>query len=205
MADNDAPRRRRDPQRRIEEIVTATERVIATKGIEGLTHRAVAEEAGVPLGATTYHFATREDLIKAALQRAVDRFGAYLDTWTAQRPNLAPEQYAVLLADALMGSFTAEGRGQSVMEFELYLAALRRPELRQVADQYTELNIRACAKYTDPVTAAAVAAATNGITLRGLANSRPPTRDDVEAILRRILTPNPALTPATPAESGADA
>ncbi|MFI5761746.1 TetR/AcrR family transcriptional regulator [Streptomyces sp. NPDC051563] len=198
MAGQDsAPRRRRDPQRRIEEIVAATERVIASKGIEGLTHRAVAEEAGVPLGATTYHFATREDLIAAALQQAVDRFGTYLEAWTAQRPGLTPEQFAVLLTDALMTSFTPEGRGQNVMEFELYLAALRRPALRQIANQYAELNIRACSRYTDPVTAAAVAAATNGITLRGLAGNRPPTRDDVEAILRRILTPNPALPPAT--------
>ncbi|WKN15780.1 TetR family transcriptional regulator [Streptomyces sp. JUS-F4] len=199
------PRRRRDPQRRIEEIVAATERVIAAKGIEGLTHRAVAEEAGVPLGATTYHFATREDLIAAALQKAVERFGTYLEAWGNERPGLTPEQFAVLLTDALMTSFSAEGRGRNVMEFELYLAALRRPALRKIADQYTELNIRACSRYTDPVTAAAVAAATNGITLRGLANSQPPTRDDVEAILRRILTPNPALPPAASADTDAEA
>lgn len=199
MAAEKPARRRRDPERRIEEIVAATERVIAARGIEGLTHRAVAEEAGVPLGATTYHFATKDDLIAAALQRAVDRFGAYLDEWTAQRPNLTPVQFAVLLTDALMGSFTEAGRGQNVMEFELYLAALRRPALRAVADQYTELNIRAVSHYTDPVTASAVAAATNGITLRGLANSNPPGRDEVEAILLRILTPHPALTPQAPA------
>ncbi|MDJ0383577.1 TetR family transcriptional regulator [Streptomyces sp. G-G2] len=102
--------------------MTATERLIARHGIEGLTHRAVAEETDVPLGATTYHFATREDLVRAALERSVDRFGAYLDQWVAQRPNLSPEQLAVLLTDALMGSFTADCRGQNVMEFELYLA-----------------------------------------------------------------------------------
>ncbi|MCY0954106.1 TetR/AcrR family transcriptional regulator [Streptomyces sp. H27-S2] len=192
------PRRKRDPQRRIEEIISATERVITRRGIEGLTHRAVAEEAGVPLGATTYHFATREDLIRAALERSVDRFGAYLEQWVAQRPNLSPEQFAVLLTDALMGSFTADSRGQNTMEFELYLAALRRPELRAVADRHTQNNIRAISHYTDPVTAAAVAAASQGITLRGLANSQPPTRDEVESVLRRILTPNPALPPPPP-------
>ncbi|MFF4321232.1 TetR/AcrR family transcriptional regulator [Streptomyces sp. NPDC001568] len=153
--------------------------------------RQAPTEAAVPLGATTYHFATREDLIAAALHRAVDRFATYLDTWTAQRPDLTPEQFAVLLTVALMTGFTTEGRGQNVMEFELYLAALRHPALRAIADRYTELTIRACSRYTDPVTAAAVDAATNGITLHGLAISHPPTRDEVEAILRRILTPNP--------------
>ncbi|MEV6772192.1 TetR family transcriptional regulator [Nocardia sp. NPDC051030] len=185
-------KRRRDPERRIEEITAATERVIAARGIEGLTHRAVAEEAGVPLGATTYHFATKGDLIAAALQRAVDRFGVYLDDWVAQRPTLTIDQYVVLLADALVRSFESE-HDQQVLEFELYMAALRRPALRVIADQYTELTVRTLMHYSDPVTATAAAAALNGISLRALANSTPPTRAEIETILRRILTPNPAL------------
>ncbi|MEV0373748.1 TetR family transcriptional regulator [Streptomyces sp. NPDC050636] len=105
MADQSAPRRRRDPQRRIEEMAAAAERVIAVRGIEGLTHRAVAEEAGVPLGATTYHFATKDDLIHAALDRSVDRYAVYLEEWVAQRPDLTPEQLVALLTDVLMGIF----------------------------------------------------------------------------------------------------
>ncbi|WP_281394666.1 hypothetical protein [Streptomyces rectiverticillatus] len=39
----------------------------------------------------------------------------------------------------------------------------------------------------------------NGITLRGLAGTRPPTRTEVESVLRRILTPNPRFpSPDTP-------
>ncbi|MEU1814776.1 TetR family transcriptional regulator [Streptomyces roseifaciens] len=192
MAEQNAPRRRRDPQRRIAEIAAATERVIAGRGIEGLTHRAVAEEAGVPLGATTYHFATKDDLIAAALERSVDRFGAYLEDWVARRPELTPEQLTVLLTDALMGCF-GPSRDTQVMEFELYMAALRRPALREVADRYMQLSIDALLPYTDPVTAHAATVAMNGITLRGLAGTRPPTRTEVESVLRRILTPNPAL------------
>ncbi|MGW1076012.1 TetR/AcrR family transcriptional regulator [Streptomyces sp. NPDC002537] len=197
MTSAGAPRRRRDPQRRIEEIAAATEQVIAERGIEGLTHRAVAERAGVPLGATTYHFATKDDLIQAALTRCVDRFAVYLDDWVAQRPGLTAEQLTVLLTDALMRCFGPE-RDQQVMEFELYLAALRRPALRPVADRYMELSAAALAHYTDLLTARAAAVAANGLTLRGLAASRSPTRTEVEDVLRRILTPNPALpVPAT--------
>ncbi|MBT2384322.1 TetR/AcrR family transcriptional regulator [Streptomyces sp. ISL-11] len=195
MAAEKPARRRRDPQRRIEEIAAATEKVIAERGIEGLTHRAVAEEAGVPLGATTYHFATKDDLITAALKRSVDRYAAYLDDWCAQRPGLTADQLAVLLTDVLLSCLGPQ-RGQQVMEFELYLAALRRPALRPIADQYTELSIQTLAHYTDPVTAtAAAAAAMNGLTLRGLAASRPPARADIEAVLRRILTPHPVRVP----------
>ncbi|MYT33921.1 MULTISPECIES: TetR family transcriptional regulator [unclassified Streptomyces] len=194
MAGKPAPagRRRRDPQRRIEEIAAATEKVIAERGIEGLTHRAVAEVASVPLGATTYHFATKDDLITAALQRSVDQFAAYLDDWVAQRPDLTHDQLTVLLTDVLMGCFGPQ-RAQQVTEFELYLAALRRPALRAIADRYVELTVHALAHYTDPVTATAAAAAMNGLTLRGLAGTETPSRADVEAVMRRILTPNPAM------------
>ncbi|WKX71697.1 TetR/AcrR family transcriptional regulator [Streptomyces sp. XD-27] len=195
MADKAAPKRRRDPQRRIEEIAAATERVIAARGIEGLTHRAVAEEAGVPLGATTYHFATKDDLIEAALRRSVDRYGAYLDDWVAQRPGLTAEQLVVLLTDVLMACF-GPNRDQHTVELELFLAALRRPALRPIADRDIELTTNALLGYVDQDTAAAAATAMTGLTLRGLAGSRPPTRTEVESVLRRVLTPNPTLTPA---------
>ncbi|WP_116210347.1 TetR/AcrR family transcriptional regulator [Streptomyces olivoreticuli] len=185
-------KRRRDPQKRIAEIVAATEIVIAARGIEGLTHRAVAEEAGVPLGATTYHFATKDDLITAALRAAVDRFAAYLQEWVAQRPRLTVDQLVVLLTDALMPAFVGQ-RDTQVMEFELYVAALRRPHLRPIADQYIELSFETLLNYVDPLTARTAAVAMNGLTLRGLAGSHAPTRAEVEDILRRILTPNPAL------------
>jgi AcrR family transcriptional regulator len=44
--------------------------VVAAKGVEGLTHGAVAAVAGIPLGSTTYHFASLDDLLAAAI---VDR------------------------------------------------------------------------------------------------------------------------------------
>ncbi|MGD3107194.1 TetR/AcrR family transcriptional regulator [Streptomyces sp. YGL11-2] len=192
MAGQGAPKRRYDAKRRIEEIAAATEQVIAERGIEGLTHRAVAERAGVPLGATTYHFATKDDLIEAALQRSVDRYAGYLADWVAQRPELTPEQLTVLLTDALMGCFGPQ-RDNQVREFELYLAALRRPALRPIADRFIELSVHALLPYVDPLTARTAAVATNGLTLRGLAGTTPPTRAEVEGILRRILTPHPDL------------
>ncbi|MFJ3882441.1 TetR/AcrR family transcriptional regulator [Streptomyces sp. NPDC090077] len=192
-AEPSSPRRRRDPERRIAEITEATLRVIAERGIEGLTHRAVADEAGVPLGATTYHFATKDDLIQAALTLACDRYAAMLTEWVAQRPGLTPDQLAVLLTDAMLNAYGPD-RAYETVELELYLAALRRPALRPIADRYTEVTTDALLVYVDPLTAQAAVAALNGLTLRGLAGTHPPTRTELEGILRRILTPNPALT-----------
>lgn len=51
----------------------ATLRLIGRNGLDGVTHRAVAAEAGVSLGAVTHHFGTRDALVDAALQFALAR------------------------------------------------------------------------------------------------------------------------------------
>ena len=54
--------------------------VIAAHGTDGVTHRAVAAEAGVPLSATTYWFASREELLEETL-----RFAAREETERLER------------------------------------------------------------------------------------------------------------------------
>ncbi len=46
-------------------ILLATLEVIKEKGMRGVRHRAVAAQAGVSLGSTTYHFKSIEDLISS--------------------------------------------------------------------------------------------------------------------------------------------
>ena len=59
-------------------ILTAASIVIVDDGVAGLTHRAVAERAGVPLARVSYHFPTVEDLMIAATSRYLDDFDAQL-------------------------------------------------------------------------------------------------------------------------------
>lgn len=65
--------RRYDPERR-DRIIDAAIRVVGAKGIAGLSHRSVAAEADVPLGSTTYHFASLDELLIAALRRSNENF-----------------------------------------------------------------------------------------------------------------------------------
>ncbi len=65
--------RRYDPERR-QRIIDAAIRVVGEKGLAGLSHRSVAAEADVPLGSTTYHFATLDELMVAALRQANEGF-----------------------------------------------------------------------------------------------------------------------------------
>ena len=51
-----------------ERILQAALQVIKTQGMRAVRHRAIATEAGVPLGSTTYHFKSIEDLISSTFE-----------------------------------------------------------------------------------------------------------------------------------------
>ena len=49
-------------------ILSATLDIIASHGVDAVTHRRVAERAGVSPGSTTHHFSSREDLLREAFR-----------------------------------------------------------------------------------------------------------------------------------------
>ncbi|MFE3516524.1 TetR/AcrR family transcriptional regulator [Streptomyces sp. NPDC059166] len=156
--------RRYDPERR-ERLIEAAIRVVAARGIAGLSHRTVAAEADVPLGSTTYHFASLDELLVAALRRCNENFARLV----RERPGLSDP--GVPLADVLtrlLGEWFAGGRGPMELEYELYLAALRRPALRPVAAEWADGLTELLTCRTDPVTARALAALMDGISLQVL-------------------------------------
>src|SRR3954447_18553754 len=62
------PVRQTRGEERIDEILRATLDVIRREGLGAVTHRTISDESGVPLGSLTYYFATKQDLLRAALQ-----------------------------------------------------------------------------------------------------------------------------------------
>jgi AcrR family transcriptional regulator len=64
----------RAPEKRSDELVLAAYRQIAQRGFEGLRTRDVAAEVGVNIATLHYYFPTKEALISAVLQHAMDRF-----------------------------------------------------------------------------------------------------------------------------------
>jgi TetR/AcrR family transcriptional regulator, transcriptional repressor of bet genes len=60
-----------DEQAQIARIVQATCTVLATQGIDGLNLRAVAQEAGCTTGLLMHWFASKADLVQAALTHTV--------------------------------------------------------------------------------------------------------------------------------------
>ncbi|NED31159.1 TetR family transcriptional regulator [Streptomyces sp. SID8499] len=156
--------RRHDPDRR-RRIIDAAIRVVRRAGIAGLSHRTVAAEADVPLGSTTYHFATLDELMVAALRQSGEGFCrvvAAREGLTDPGGDLAGE-----LAAALR-EWLAAGRAGAELEYELYLAALRRPALRPVAAGWADDLAALLAPRTDPLTARALVALMDGICLHVL-------------------------------------
>ncbi|MET9466158.1 TetR family transcriptional regulator [Streptomyces sp. NPDC006544] len=168
--------RRYDPERR-QRIVDAAIRVVGAKGIAGLSHRSVAAEADVPLGSTTYHFATLDDLLVAALRQANEAFAPVLDPGADLAEALA----------RLLGDLLSADRARAELEYELYLAALRRPALRPVAAEWGEAVSEALRERVDPVTARALVAVMDGIGLQALLTGAEYDEAYAREILGRVL------------------
>ncbi|MFJ3975414.1 TetR/AcrR family transcriptional regulator [Streptomyces sp. NPDC090021] len=179
--------RRHDPNRR-ERIAEVAEELIAERGLEGLTHRAIAERADVSLSSTTYHFADREALIRAALERAAERFASFVRHWAEAHADADPEQVVEALTDGVMACL-GEGRTAMVVEYELHAAALRRPELREAASLPARTTAETLAPLLGPTAAATAAPLMTGLCLHAMNAPVPPTRDEVLAVLAHALLP----------------
>ncbi|MGW6060202.1 TetR/AcrR family transcriptional regulator [Streptomyces sp. NPDC055189] len=156
--------RRYDPERR-QRIIDAAIRVVGKKGIGGLSHRSVAAEADVPLGSTTYHFKTLDELMVAALRQSNEGFAKVM---AAGRAFEDPEADLAAELARILGDWFAGERSGVELEYELYLAALRRPALRPVAAEWCAGLAEVLERRTDPVTARALVALMDGISLQVL-------------------------------------
>ncbi|MFE5817601.1 TetR/AcrR family transcriptional regulator [Streptomyces sp. NPDC056479] len=175
--------RRYDPERR-QRIIDAAIRVVGEKGIAGLSHRTVAAEADVPLGSTTYHFKTLDDLLVAALRQANEGFAKVI----ASRGALT-DPHADLAAELAgwMGEWLAGDRTGVELEYELYLAALRRPALRPVAAEWARDLADRLSHRTDPVTARALVALLDGICLQVLLTEVAYDEEYARELLARVI------------------
>ncbi|MFI2349210.1 TetR/AcrR family transcriptional regulator [Streptomyces sp. NPDC019443] len=175
--------RRYDPERR-QRIIDAAIRVAGKSGIAGLSHRTVAAEADVPLGSTTYHFASLDELLVAALRQANEGFAAMVRKSGAL---VDPDADLAEELARLMGEWLAGERTGVELEYELYLAALRRPALRPVAAEWCQELAEILARRTDPVTARALVALMDGICLQVLLTDARYEAEFAREMLARVI------------------
>ncbi|GEM_PF-4259869 len=118
-----------------DKIIRAAAAVIRRDGLQACTHRAVAEEAGVSLGTTTYQFRTLDDLLNAVMQLAIEEFAASTRSWLTVNAFQPAEEVLTRFVLWTLGERLRLGT-----EYELFVAAVSRPLLRPCALHWLEVH-----------------------------------------------------------------
>jgi DNA-binding transcriptional regulator YbjK len=179
-----ATKRRYDPDRKAR-IIDAAVGVIADYGVAGTTHRRIAAAADVPLGSLTYHFAGLSDLLSLAFASHAERSSrVYAAHFEGVRTRA---QFVDAVTDLIEAAAGADARDWAVA-YELYLAALRDPQLRSVTESWMRASRAVLERYVDPITARGVDALIEGLVMhRTLATTAGASRADVRMIVARIV------------------
>jgi DNA-binding transcriptional regulator YbjK len=125
-------------------LLEAVLKIVAEVGADAVTHRRVAEVAGLPLASTTYWFDSKEHLLTAALELAAERDLARLQEFVAER--LTPGADPIALAvDAILDPLDQRlqaTRGSLIATYTLLLEAARRPALRAITRRWTDAYLK---------------------------------------------------------------
>jgi DNA-binding transcriptional regulator YbjK len=175
---------RRGAAERRQRIIEAAHELIPAVGVKGLTHRLIAERAQVPLGSTTYYFATLADLVDAALESAAEATRAGLREWEDRLRDSAdvPAALAELVSEYV------QDRDQMARWNELYAAAGHRPELRPFAQRWTDGLVDVLTPYAaDRHAARNTTAYLDGVVMRALVHDEPVDAAPVARVLAVLL------------------
>ena len=177
---------------RREALLEAALKIAAEVGADAVTHRRVAEVAGLPLASTTYWFDSKEHLLTAALELAAERdiarlqeFGADAATADADPITLAVAAILDPLDERLAGT-----RGSLIAAYAMMLVAARRPTLQSVTRRWTDAYLDVLSRLlkragsSEPRSdAELLIASADGLLLEQLASG---TSGDVGPRLRRL-------------------
>ncbi|OLT46617.1 TetR family transcriptional regulator [Saccharomonospora sp. CUA-673] len=183
MPSNQSAAGRKDPDRR-QRIARAAIDVVSEVGVEKLTHRRVAAAAGVPLGSTTYYFSTLDDLLGSALRQAAEDDVEHLRKWAAGLD--AGGDLTEGLTELVL-HYLGPARAQTIVEHQLYIAALHRPALQHVSQEWDTALAELFATYTDAITGKVLSVVFCGWQLQGIVRDALPDRGEVEASFRKVL------------------
>ena len=162
-------------------------RVVARSGLDAVTFRAVAAEAGVSHGLASYHFPDRETMIEEAF-----RWTARRAIQTTRMEGLAqsPAQYAADLPQVIAGS-----PFEAIYQFELEIQGFRRPELRgEVQTQYrgyveaVQRSLEQWGLGANPAVARLVFAVLDGLALQQLIFDSPEDTAECIKVLQSCLS-----------------
>jgi AcrR family transcriptional regulator len=131
-----------------EKILAAAVRRIALEGIDAVAIARIAMDAGVSTSLVHYHFDSRESLLAEALDYSYAQAGSVRLDADLEHAGTHAQRLAAMVDQCLPTS--PELAEDWVLWVELWLRAIRHPELRPVAE---ELYARMHAWFADEITA----------------------------------------------------
>lgn len=154
--------------------------MIGEVGTAGLTHRAAAAKAGVPLGSTTYYFSDLDELLEAALRTVAERNVERLRTGRPRYPSTRTSAWRSRNSLSCWPPSTARTACRPTNS-TVPPSATRRfaPRARHGKSGFES--------QVDSTTAKALTAMFDGLLYQALVSPLPPARDDIESIPRRLL------------------
>ncbi len=118
--------------------------LLVTEGYEGISIRRVAAAAGVSIGAVQHHFATKDALLAAAMDRVSQQFQERLDRRIA--PGAGPAEWLRAVADELVSTGEERRPASVIWLVRMARAAVHEPtaevhrrEWQQVEDLLAQL------------------------------------------------------------------
>jgi AcrR family transcriptional regulator len=188
---------------RSRQIVAAARAVITRDGVAGTTVRAVAQEAGIPLGTLQYVFPAKHQWLRAVIEDLVEELA---DNLMSSVPPGCDVEYAIghgirtFWNDLVIG----DAEGVQLTQYELTTYALRTAGLEELArwqyERYTDVVAGWLQRAATPVDARRLArlviAGIDGLILQYVVNPDPDRgREDIEAMIA-MITHHAAMRPA---------
>lgn len=176
-------------------ILDAAATLITRDGVRGLTHRAVAEEAGVPLARVGYHFSTVDDLMVAATSRYLERFDERLANMAESA--LSEGRPMVEACTDFLAELIGDGSQEFLAVVEVRLALHRRG--RVVDDDRVLEVVRAFGASDDQV--GSIVASLFGFAVLAATTDVPVPRELVRSHVEAVFAGTKLLDPEHPTTS----
>ncbi|MDO4291403.1 MAG: TetR family transcriptional regulator [Eggerthellaceae bacterium] len=173
----------RDPEGRKRAIAQAAADVIVHEGVGKVTHRRVAEAAGVPLGSTTAYFKDIADLKQAGLNLLSEQMATYdaeaFALAASEKPQ--PENLARQINEYL------SDKERVASDAAFYATALGDPDLRQLAVRALNSFVAAFAPHVSEPRARVLLALIDGALIDAALYDKPVDPDVVQELLEVLL------------------
>lgn len=128
-----------------ERLIEAAHRLFAKEGIEATAIDKIAEEAGYSRGAFYSNFETKEELLKALMDRELDRVEAEMRALGSG--DKTPEQMVEALREYALAKSTDSKECMFYLELEMY--GVRHPEVRPLIADFVHRDTQNAGRLLD--------------------------------------------------------